>query len=390
MGCFNILSSISRLPILENDEVYCMVGLKTNSCDSDYWSATDNFLPITFPFIGYYNDYGSISDIEETDYTNILCDYFGYNDIQELVLNIEEDVNRNGKELVFEDNNLYKTNNEKFEIGIFYEHTWWVDMMTSFKPSDENNPNYLNLDDWTLTKYLPFKKVEETEENIIYQYKDVRILREKVKDSIWESSLSNVLWEGKPIKESWRLCVSSVDSLIKIVKELYGFDIKPLPGKEDWTTIRCRYEKLLSLIEEATQVIGSTDIITNMILMDNFFITSEQKHSGRDIKVDLEWFNRLRNNGRFSLLRMIDKDSPIMTILGGKEKYYENFLESDLKEGKYPKYFLQAMKLIELEAILSRLTWKFNVYQVSTQEPLSKTIFYIKEREVEFLKQRKY
>lgn len=389
MGCYNILGSVSRLPILEGDRVYCMIGLKESAKLSEYWDAHDNFLPITFPFIGYYNSYGTIIDIESDDYTNLLCNYFGYDSIEGLILKIEEDVNENGKKLDFEGIDSYKTINGNVEIGIFYEHVWWVDMMTKFKVLDKHNPNSLSLTDWALTKYLPFKKIDETEKDDIYQYQGILLSKHKLEWNIWENTVCQLLGK-KLINESQHIQVMSVSSLIEKFKDLYGVDIKPRPEKEDWSISRCSYERFLSVIEEATQEFKNIDIVTNMSLMD-YFMPSSAVHelSHEEIKKEILWFNRIRANIH-SGLGLFGKYSPIVKILGDKKKYYENFLKSNIKEGKYPKYFEEVVQYIELNRVLTVLSWKFDVYQESSQESNTKTLAYVKEKELEFLKQRKY
>lgn len=389
MGCYNILGSVSRLPILEDDKVYCMIGLKASTRLFEYWDSHDNFLPITFPFIGHYNGYGSIIDIECNKYTNLLCDYFGYDTIEGLILKMEEDVNENGKKLDFEGLDYYKMDDGSFKIGIFYEHVWWLDMMTSFKALDANNPNRLSLTDWALTEYLSFKKIDETEKEDIYQHQDVLLSKHKLEGNIWENTVCQLLGK-EPINETKHVQVMDLYSLIEKAKDLYGINIKPRPEKADWPISRCSYERSLSVIEKAVREINDIDIVTNMSLMD-YFIPSSAVHerSDEEIRKEIFWFNKIRANIRFEF-GLFGKDSPIVKILGGKKKYYENFLKSNIKEEKYPIYFEEAVRYVELNRILNALSWRFDIYQESSQEPNTKTLAYIKEKELEFLKQRKY
>ena len=82
MGVFNRLGSISKLPIMYNDEVYCYIGIRTNI--DTYGNPFAHLIPIHFPIIGRYDDYGSIMDIEESEITKNLCKLFQCNDIEAL------------------------------------------------------------------------------------------------------------------------------------------------------------------------------------------------------------------------------------------------------------------------------------------------------------------
>lgn len=68
MGCWNGTCNISNMPIFEGDKVVLIPLMKVhegaafNTC-----YPTDNFIPLGFPIIGYYNDYGGLYDIEISD-----------------------------------------------------------------------------------------------------------------------------------------------------------------------------------------------------------------------------------------------------------------------------------------------------------------------------------
>lgn len=68
MGCYNGTCSISNMPIFEGDKVVFIPLMKVH--ENTVFNAcypTDNFIPFGFPFVGYYNDYGGLYDIEISD-----------------------------------------------------------------------------------------------------------------------------------------------------------------------------------------------------------------------------------------------------------------------------------------------------------------------------------
>lgn len=68
MGCWNGTCNISNMPIFKGDKVVLIPLMKVhegtafNTC-----YPSDNFIPLGFPIIGYYNDYGGLYDIEISD-----------------------------------------------------------------------------------------------------------------------------------------------------------------------------------------------------------------------------------------------------------------------------------------------------------------------------------
>lgn len=74
MGCWNGTCNISNMPILEGDKVVLISLMKiSNGTTFNTCYPTDNFIPLGFPIIGYYNDYGGLYDIEISDVNK---DYF--------------------------------------------------------------------------------------------------------------------------------------------------------------------------------------------------------------------------------------------------------------------------------------------------------------------------
>ncbi len=66
MGCYNLTCGISNLPILSGDPVVGFV-LAANSDKSNansYCYINDSFSPISLPFYGLYDEYGSIENID--------------------------------------------------------------------------------------------------------------------------------------------------------------------------------------------------------------------------------------------------------------------------------------------------------------------------------------
>ena len=74
MGCWNATCNISNMPIFAGDKVVFIPLMKVhdgavfNTC-----YPTDNFIPLGFPIIGCYNDYGGLEDIGISDVNR---DYF--------------------------------------------------------------------------------------------------------------------------------------------------------------------------------------------------------------------------------------------------------------------------------------------------------------------------
>jgi hypothetical protein len=64
MGCFNGTCALSNLPIHVGEKVVFIPLIKTLGTKTKFFScgATDNFIPLGFPIIGEYNDYGGIEN----------------------------------------------------------------------------------------------------------------------------------------------------------------------------------------------------------------------------------------------------------------------------------------------------------------------------------------
>ena len=68
MGCWNGTCNISNMPIFVGDKVVLIPLMRVhNSVVFNACYPTDNFIPIGFPIVGRYNDYGGLEDIEISD-----------------------------------------------------------------------------------------------------------------------------------------------------------------------------------------------------------------------------------------------------------------------------------------------------------------------------------
>lgn len=95
MGCWNATCNISNMPIFAGDKVIFIPLMKVhdgavfNTC-----YPTDNFIPLGFPLVGYYNDYGGLEDIEisdvNRDYFKTLNFYFSGKDENEKYVKVRE------------------------------------------------------------------------------------------------------------------------------------------------------------------------------------------------------------------------------------------------------------------------------------------------------------
>lgn len=72
MGCFNHTSSFSGVPISYGDRIVVILGLKDLNRDNGYWTPGNNFVPISVPIRGKYNDYGGIEDVDRTPAIDVL------------------------------------------------------------------------------------------------------------------------------------------------------------------------------------------------------------------------------------------------------------------------------------------------------------------------------
>lgn len=80
MGCWNGTCGLSNLPILYGDKVVCFIvkrdeyGEKEGIKHECYpW---DRSSPLTFPLVGYYDDYGGIEKIEPSPHIDFIIEYF--------------------------------------------------------------------------------------------------------------------------------------------------------------------------------------------------------------------------------------------------------------------------------------------------------------------------
>ena len=95
MGCWNGTCNISNMPIFAGDKVVFIPLMKAhdgvvfNTC-----YPTDNFIPLGFPIVGRYNDYGGLYDIEISDanqgYLKTLKFYFTGRDESEKYVRVRE------------------------------------------------------------------------------------------------------------------------------------------------------------------------------------------------------------------------------------------------------------------------------------------------------------
>jgi hypothetical protein len=71
MGCWSIYCGISQIAITSGDK--CVLLPLKKERNGDYLP----YLPATLPIFGEYDDYGGLVNIEETEYTKFLEEYFG-------------------------------------------------------------------------------------------------------------------------------------------------------------------------------------------------------------------------------------------------------------------------------------------------------------------------
>lgn len=78
MGCFNIMGFHSKLPIFGGDKIVYFFFLKEKKYREDSFPLyTGSLVPLSFPFIGEYNEYGGIENIEESESLTIFRQKFG-------------------------------------------------------------------------------------------------------------------------------------------------------------------------------------------------------------------------------------------------------------------------------------------------------------------------
>lgn len=79
MGCWNGTCGISNLPILDGEDVlfHIIINNTNNRRQANtYHYHNDPFIPLSFPMIGKYNEYGSVCNIEYNITTSLIARYF--------------------------------------------------------------------------------------------------------------------------------------------------------------------------------------------------------------------------------------------------------------------------------------------------------------------------
>lgn len=70
MGSWNETCAITNLPIFVGDRIMCMIMARTKSDLGDAYSADSILQPVGLPFVGEYDDYGSIENVECPDFVS--------------------------------------------------------------------------------------------------------------------------------------------------------------------------------------------------------------------------------------------------------------------------------------------------------------------------------
>lgn len=95
MGCWNSTCMISNLSIRAGQEVVGFIlvpkGDLLPPMGGGYCYSTDMWQPMCVPFVGYYNDYGSIESIVSTNSTRALTKHLGFTTEEELINYCERD-----------------------------------------------------------------------------------------------------------------------------------------------------------------------------------------------------------------------------------------------------------------------------------------------------------
>ena len=87
MGSFDMNASFSKMPIL--DETTVIICLKRKH------KGYTSLIPLAYPVVGHYLDYGEVHDFKENEITGAICDFFGFdnmNDVIEFIYDIPEEV----------------------------------------------------------------------------------------------------------------------------------------------------------------------------------------------------------------------------------------------------------------------------------------------------------
>lgn len=67
MGCYNMIGSVSNLPILMNDECVGLICIRKENKDEINFAPNEHIKPIFPAFYGLYNDYGHLENVNIED-----------------------------------------------------------------------------------------------------------------------------------------------------------------------------------------------------------------------------------------------------------------------------------------------------------------------------------
>lgn len=77
MGSFNMNASFSKMPIYDKTTVVICLKRK--------YEGNVSLLPITYPIVGQYWDYGEVHDFEENEITKAICDFFEIDNMNDVI-----------------------------------------------------------------------------------------------------------------------------------------------------------------------------------------------------------------------------------------------------------------------------------------------------------------
>ena len=83
MGSFDMNASFSKMPIL--DETTVIICLKRKH------KGYTSLIPLAYPVVGHYWDYGEVHDFKENEITKVICDFFDFDnmdDVMEFIYNM--------------------------------------------------------------------------------------------------------------------------------------------------------------------------------------------------------------------------------------------------------------------------------------------------------------
>lgn len=79
MGSFNMTASFSKMPIRWNQDTVVIICLKRKH------EGYTELMPITYPIFGKYWDYGEVHDFEENEITKAICDFFDFDNMNDVI-----------------------------------------------------------------------------------------------------------------------------------------------------------------------------------------------------------------------------------------------------------------------------------------------------------------